>query len=148
MALRFTIAIDAPRERVFSTLADVTSHPSWSNPKAEMAMEQTAGTGPGPEARYRSSGVFVGKAVSADITVITYDRPKRFAIRSDQHQEGKADVWYLNDYTLEERDGRTILSKRVTSNTNPLMLYLAYPAVRADAMTSLRSLKRAVESGD
>jgi hypothetical protein len=54
----------------------------------------------------------------------------------------------VNDYTLEERDGRTLLSKRVTSNTNPLMLYLAYPAVRADAMTSLRSLKRAVESGD
>ena len=147
MALRFAIEIDAPRERVFSALADPTSHPSWSNPKAKMAMEQTAGAGPGADARYRSSAVFAGKAVSADITVTAYEPPSRFAIRSDQHQDGKRDVWYLNDYTLEERDGRTLLRKRVTSSTNPLVLFLAYPAVRADAMTSLRGLKRRVESG-
>ena len=147
MGLRFTIAIDASPERVFSRLADVTSHPSWSNPKAKMTMEQTAGSGPGPDARYRSTGVFAGKPVGADIAVTAYDPPRRFAIRSDQHQQGKKDVWYLNDYTLEPHDGGTMLHKRVTSNTNPLVLYLAYPAVRADAMTSLRSLKRSLESG-
>jgi hypothetical protein len=36
----------------------------------------------------------------------------------------------------------------VTSNGNPLMLYVAYPAVRADAMTSLRNLKALSESRD
>ena len=46
--LKFKIEIDAPPERVFSHLEDVTTHPSWSNPKANMTMEQTAGTGPGP----------------------------------------------------------------------------------------------------
>jgi len=146
MALHFSIPIDAAPERVFARLADVASHPSWANPKSEMAMEQTAGAGPGPEARYRSSGVFVGKAVSADISVTAYDPPRRFAIRSDQHQEGKRDVWYVNDYTLEARDGGTLLHKRVTSDTNPLVLYLAYPGIRADAMRSLRNLKAAVES--
>jgi uncharacterized protein YndB with AHSA1/START domain len=145
--LRFTIEIDAPPDRVFSQLADVTTHPSWSNPKAEMTMEQTGGAGPGPDATYRSSGVFVGKPVTADISVRAYDPPRRFAIRSDQHQEGKKDVWYQNDYTLSPANGRTVLTKHVTSNGNPLVLFVAYPAVRADAMTSLRSLKAAVESG-
>ena len=144
--LTFKIEIDAPPERVFAHLSDVSTHPSWSNPKANMTMEQTAGTGPGADARYRSSGVFVGKPVSADITVTAYDPPRRFAIRSDQHQEGKEDVWYLNDYTLSPESGGTQVTKHVTSNGNPAIFYLAYPAVRADAMTSLRNLKRVAES--
>ena len=145
--LTFKIQIDAPPERVFSHLEDVAEHPSWSNLKANMTMEQTAGSGPGADAKYRSSGIFVGKAVSADITVTAYDPPRRFAIRSDQHQEGKKDVWYLNDYTLSPSDGGTMVTKHVTSNGNPAIFYIAYPAVRADAMTSLRNLKRVSESG-
>jgi uncharacterized protein YndB with AHSA1/START domain len=144
--LKFKIEIDAPPERVFSHLEDVTTHPSWSNPKANMTMEQTAGTGPGADAKYRSSGVFVGKPVSADITVTAYDPPRRFAIRSDQHQEGKKDVWYLNDYTLLSANGGTVVTKHVTSNGNPAIFFIAYLAVRADAMTSLRNLKRVSES--
>jgi uncharacterized protein YndB with AHSA1/START domain len=146
VALRFSIQIDAPPDRVFARLADVATHPSWANPKARMTMEQTAGDAPGRDARYRSSGVFVGKPVSADITVTAYDPPRRFAIRSDQHQEGKGDVWYVNDYTLEPRNGGTVVHKRVTTDTNPLVFYLAYPGIRADAMRSLRNLKRATES--
>jgi uncharacterized protein YndB with AHSA1/START domain len=145
--LKFKIEIDAPPERIFSHLEDVTTHPSWSNPKANMTMEQTAGAGPGADATYHSSGIFVGKPVSADITVTAYDPPRRFAIRSDQHQEGKKDVWYLNDYTLSPVDGGTVVTKRVTSNGNRAIFYIAYPAVRADAMTSLRNLKRVSESG-
>jgi uncharacterized protein YndB with AHSA1/START domain len=145
--LKFKIEIDAPPARVFSHLEDVTTHPSWSNPKANMTMEQTAGTGPGANATYRSSGVFVGKQVTADITVPVYDPPRRFAIRSDQHQEGKKDVWYLNDYTLSPAKGGTMVTKHVTSNGNPAIFYIAYPALRADAMTSLRNLKRVSESG-
>lgn len=122
---KFKIEIDAPPDRVFSQLADVAKHPSWANPKAEMTMEQPAGSGPGPEAGYRSSGVFVGRSVSADITVTSYDPPRRFAIRSDQHQEGKKDVWYPNDYTLSPANGGTVVTKHVTSNGDPLILRIA-----------------------
>ena len=147
MGVKFSIAIDAPPERVFEHLADVPTHPAWANPKAKMTMEQTAGSGPGPGAAYRSSGVFVGKPVTADIAVTAYEPSRRFAIRSDQHQEGKRDVWYVNDYTLTPTGTGTRLSKRVTSNGNPAIFYLAYPAIRSDQMTSLRNLKRLAESG-
>jgi uncharacterized protein YndB with AHSA1/START domain len=143
----FSIAIDAPPERVFEHLADVPTHPKWANPKAKMTMEQTAGAGPGPEAAYRSSGVFVGKPVTADISVVAYDEPGHFAIRSEQHQEGKKDVWYINDYTLTAEGNGTRLTKHVTSNGNPAIFYLAYPAVRSDQMKSLRNLKRLAETG-
>jgi uncharacterized protein YndB with AHSA1/START domain len=145
--VKFSIAIDAPPERVFEHLADVPAHPAWANPRAKMTMEQTAGSEPGPDARYRSSGVFVGKPVSADISVVAYEEPGRFAIRSEQHQDGKKDVWYVNDYTLTREGGGTRLTKRVTSNGNPLIFYVAYPAIRSDQMTSLRNLKRLAEFG-
>ncbi|HWL90303.1 MAG TPA: SRPBCC family protein [Actinomycetota bacterium] len=146
--VKFSITIDAPPERVFERLADVPTHPSWANPKAEMTMEQTSGAGSGLDSSYRSSGVFVGKPVTADISVTAFDPPRRFAIRSDQHQEGKKDVWYVNEYTLTPEGGGTRLSKRVTSNGNPLIFFIAYPAIRADQMTSLRNLKRAAETSD
>jgi uncharacterized protein YndB with AHSA1/START domain len=144
--VKFSIAIDAPPARVFDHLADVTTHPSWANPKADMRMEQTVGAGPGADSSYRSSGIFVGKPVTADISVTAYDPPRRFAIRSEQHQEGKKDVWYVNDYTLMPDGAGTRLTKRVTSNGNPAIFFIAYPAVRADQMKSLRNLKRLAES--
>jgi uncharacterized protein YndB with AHSA1/START domain len=148
MGVTFSITIDAPSERVFEILADVPNHPSWANPKAKMAMAQTAGSGPGPDAAYRSEAIFIGKPVAADISVEAYEPARRFAIRSDQHQEGKKDIWYLNDYRLSREGEGTRLSKRVTSNGNPLIFYLAYPGLRADQMTSLRNLKRRAENGD
>ena len=143
----FKIEIDAPPERVFDYLADVRRHTEWANPKAKMRAEQTSGDGPGPGATYRTQGVFVNKPVSADLTVTAFDRPSRFAIRSDQHQEGKKEVWYQNDFTLEPRGAGTELIKRTSSNSNPVMLFIAYPAIRGDAMTSLKNLKAKVESG-
>ena len=146
MGVSFTIQIQAQPERVFEELSHVERHPTWANPKAQMRMEQVAGEGPGAASTYRSSGVFAGKQVSADISVTTFDPPRRLSIRSDQHQDGKKDVWYENDYTLTPRDGGTLLRKRVTT-ANPLPLYVAYPAVRADAMKALRNLKAKVEGG-
>ena len=143
----FKIQIDAPPERVFDELSHVERHPSWANPKSDMGMEQVAGDGPGSGSAYRSSGIFVGKPVTADITVTAYEAPRRFAIRSDQHQEGKKDVWYQNDYTLTPLNGGTMLQKQVTTNTSPVMMFIAAPAIKKDAMTSLRGLKAKVETG-
>jgi len=147
MALTFKIQIGAPPDRVFDELSHVERHPTWANPKAEMKMEQVSGEGPGKDSRYRSSGMFVKKPISADIAVTAYDEPRRFSIRADQHQEGKKDVWYESEYKLTPQDGGTLVQKRLTSNGNPVVLYIAYPAVRADAMASLRNLKTKLEAG-
>jgi len=142
----FTIQIDAPPEMVFDELSHVERHPTWANPKAQMTMQQTMGDGPGPSATYRSSGVFTGKNVSADISVTKFDPPREFSIRSDQHQEGKKDAWYENDYTLRSDGSGTVVSKHVTGSLSPVVFALAHLAIRKDAMTSLRNLKKAVEA--
>ena len=86
------------------------------------------------------------QAVSADISVTKFDRPREFSIRSDQHQEGKKDAWYENDYTLRPSGSGTALSKHVTGSIGPVVFALAYLAIRKDAMTSLRNLKTTVEA--
>jgi len=142
----FTIQIDAPPELIFDELSHVERHPSWANPKSQMTMEQTSGAGPGPTATYRSSGVFTGNAVSADISVTKFDRPREFSIRSDQHQDGKKDSWYENDYTLRPNGSGTAVSKHVTGSIGPIIFALAYLAIRKDALPSLRSLWSAFEA--
>jgi uncharacterized protein YndB with AHSA1/START domain len=142
----FTIQIDAPPERVFEELSHVERHPTWANPKSQMTMQQTGGDGPGAMATYRSSGVFTAKAVSADISVSAFDPPRRFAIRLEQHQDGKKDVWYQNDYTLQPAGNGTQVTKHLTGGLNPVIFFIAGPAIKKDAMTSLRNLKQLVES--
>jgi uncharacterized protein YndB with AHSA1/START domain len=142
----FSIRIAAGPEQVFEELSHVERHTSWANPKSNMTMQQTAGDGPGRDARYRSTGVFTGKAVSADITVTKFDPSREFSIRSVQHQEGKKDSWYENDYTLRSDGSGTVLTKHLTSSLSPVVLTLAHFAIKKDAMTSLGNLKTMLES--
>ncbi len=90
--------------------------------------------------------MFTGKQVSADLTVTAFDPPRRFAVRSDQHQEGKKDQWYLNDYTLAPQGGGTALTKTMTTSLSPMVIFLAGMAIKKDAMTSLQNLKGMLES--
>jgi hypothetical protein len=142
----FKIQVQAAPEAVFDYLADVSRHTEWANPKSSMTMEDVSGGAAGAGHKYRSTGVFTGKKVSADIEVTAFERPTHFAIRTSQHQEGKKDVWYENDYRLRAESGGTLVEKRLTGGLNPVIFFVAYPAIRADAMTSLRKLKARLEA--
>jgi uncharacterized protein YndB with AHSA1/START domain len=144
--IRSSITIDAPPEAVFEELTHVERHPTWANPAAEMTMEQVAGDGPGTDARYRSSGIFVKSAVTADISVKAYRPSTVFALRSDQHHEGKKDAWYEHTYTLSPQGSGTLLQKETDSSINPVVRFVAGPAIKKDAMTSLTNLKHLIES--
>lgn len=144
--IRSSIQIDAPPEAVFEELSHVERHPIWANPAADMTMEQVAGDGPGKDARYRSSGIFVKSAITADVSVKAYRPSTLFALRSDQHQPGKKDAWYEHTYTLSPLGSGTLLEKATDGSINPVVRVLAGPAIKKDAMTSLTNLKKLLES--
>ncbi len=147
MAVTFRIKIDAPPERIFDYLSDLPRHGEWANPKASLRVDPVSGGTLAPGATYRSQAKFVGKAVSADLTVTAVERPSRFAFSLVQHQEGKKDVRFEQTFTLTPQDGGTVVEKQVGGGGNPIVGLVAYPAIRADAMTSLRNLKAKVEGG-
>jgi len=145
----FTIQISAPPEMVFDEISHVERHPAWANPKAKMEMEQTVGDGPGSGAHYVSHAIFVGKPVSADIDITAFERPRTFALKATQHQEGKKDSWIEHTFTLTPGDGGTKVTKHMTGEASvgaAIIGFFAYPAIKKDAMTSLGNLKQMLEA--
>lgn len=145
----FSILIAAPPEPIFDELSHVERHPTWANRKAGMRMDQTAGEGPGTGSHYVSHATFVGKPVSADIDITRYEPPRVFALRATQHQEGKKDSWIEHTFTLTPVPGGTRVSKHMTGQASlgaAVLGFVAYPAIRRDAMTSLGNLKAMMES--
>lgn len=145
----FKVHIDAPPERVFDEVSHVERHPTWANPNSQMKMEQTAGDGPGASSRYRSNAIFVRKPVSADIDITKYDPPRVFALKATQHQEGKKDTWIEHTFTVVPNGGGTDVTKKMSGEASvggAIMGFIAYPAIKKDAMTSLTNLKTMMES--
>lgn len=146
MALRFRIKAEGVSpEEAFDYVSDVSRHPEWANPGAKMRMDPVSGGAPHPGAKYRSQAVFIRKPVSADLEITKLERPGRFAYSVAHHQQGKKDVHYENTFTFTRADGGTLIEKTLWGDGNPIVLFLAYPAVRADAMKSLRNLKAKLE---
>jgi hypothetical protein len=83
--------------------------------------------------------------VSADLEITKFERPETFAYSVVHHQQGKKDVHYENTYTFTGADGGTLIEKSLSSDGNPMVFFIAYPAIRGDAMKSLRNLKATLE---
>jgi hypothetical protein len=146
MALRFRIKADGVSpEQAFDYVSDISRHPEWANPSAKMRMDPVSGGAPHLGAKYRSQAVFVRKPVSADLEITKFERPGTFAYSVAHHQQSKKDVRYDNTYTFTGADGGTLIEKSLSSDGNQMILMIAYPAIRADAMKSLRNLKAKLE---
>jgi hypothetical protein len=146
MALRFRIKAEGVSpEEAFDYVSDISRHPDWANPSAKMRMEAVSGGAPHLGAKYRSQAVFVRKPVSADLEITKFERPRTFAYSVAHHQQGKKDVHYENTYTFTRADGGTLIEKSLSSDGNQIVLMIAYPAIRGDAMKSLRNLKTSLE---
>jgi len=146
---KFTIRIDAPAEMVFDEIAHVERHPSWAHHTAHMEMEQTAGEGPGTASHYVSHGIFFKKPISADIEITRYDPPKAVSLKATQHQEGKKDSWVEHTFTVVPSSDGTTLTKVMTGEPSvkgSIQGFIFYPAIRYDAMASLKNLKAMMES--
>jgi uncharacterized protein YndB with AHSA1/START domain len=145
----FTIRIDAPAEMVFDEIAHVERHPSWANHTAHMTMEQTAGDAPGAQSHYVSHGVFLKKPISADIEITRFEPPRVFSLMATQHQEGKKDTWVEHTFTVVPGPDGTTLTKHMTGEPSvkgAILGVIAYPAIRSDAMASLKNLKAMMET--
>jgi len=146
MAFSITIGGVSPEE-VFGYVSDVSRHAEWANPNASLRIENVSGGPPMLGSKYRSEALFLKKPVTADLEITAYDRPSRFAYSVAHHQAGKKDVHMEHTYTLRAEGGGTAVEKSSTGDGSKVVGFLAYPAIRKDALTSLRNLKAKLESG-
>jgi uncharacterized protein YndB with AHSA1/START domain len=85
---------------------------------------------------------------TADIEIVEFDRPKRFAFAITQHKRGSTkDVRYRHTFVLTPEGGGTRLERTTASvGGNPLLDFIVTPAVKADGKKSLANLKEKVEA--
>jgi uncharacterized protein YndB with AHSA1/START domain len=148
MAYRWTMHIDAPPEKVFDALSDVEHHPDWANPSAKLKMSSVSGGPPRMGSTYRSEQVFVGKPQTAEIEIVEFDRPNRFAFSITQRKLGSTkEVRYRHTFVLTPEGGGTRLERTTASvGGNALLDAVVTPAVKADGKKSLANLKRKLEA--
>ena len=148
MAYHWTLHIDAPPERVFDILSDVANHGSWSNPSAKLSVSAVSGEPPALGSTYRSEQVFVGRSQTADIEIVEFDRPNRFAFAISQRRQGSGgkEVHFRHTFVLSPEDGGTRLERTTDGDGNPVVGFLAKPGIMKDGRTSHGNLKAKAES--
>lgn len=144
MALRFKIDVEAPPEQVFATVADLANHGRWANPKAGLEVRPVSEGPVKVGSTFRSSQRFAGKDTGADITITQY-RPSS-TLAFDAVQAGKKkSVRYTNTFTLTPSGRGTTVERAIDISPASPIAVIAYPAIRADAMKTLRQLKAQLE---
>jgi len=103
MKIDKTIAIARPPEEVWDFIADARNDPHWCD-KVD-SVEQVAGEGPGPEARYRvlHRPIRLKKAKELAVTVHEYDRPRQLRLR-EEDDDAVFEVTYRLLATAEGTD--------------------------------------------
>jgi uncharacterized protein YndB with AHSA1/START domain len=146
MAYHWTIQIGAPPDAVFDVLADVADHGEWANPNAKLKVSAVSDGPTGVGSSFRSEQVFVGKPQTADIEIVEFDRGRRFAFRISQRKQGGGkDVHFTHTFALTPDGGGTKLERTTDGDGNPIVGFLAAPAIKADGKKSLGNLKRKLE---
>jgi uncharacterized protein YndB with AHSA1/START domain len=140
MALRFRIQVNAKPEDVFAYVADLGRHGEWANPKAGLKVEPVSGGETMVGSKFRSSQKFFNSNTGAEITVTELRAPSTLAFEAVQKGK-KRDTSYTNTFTFTPAGGGTLVERSLNAKPASPIALIAYPAIRADAMTALRRLK-------
>ena len=119
-------------------------------PEGEAEHDLRAGGPPALGSTYRSEQVFAGKPQTADIEIVGFDRPSRFAFAISQRKRGGSgkDVHYTTPSSCRPRTAAPSWQRTTDGDGNKLVGFLAKPAIMKDGRMSLGNLKARVEASD
>jgi uncharacterized protein YndB with AHSA1/START domain len=140
-----SITIARPVGEVWEFIADARNDPQWC--ENVVSVEQLAGDGPGPAARYRvmHRPRPFKPAVELTMDVVEFDPPHRLRWREED-----ADAVFNVEYHLEPAASGTRLNQvdDIDWKIGKAALPIARLMVSRDIGRQFRSLKRLLESGD
>jgi len=114
----YRVVINAPPEKVFAYVSDLTRHPEWSGGK--LRIESLT---PGPVAvgsQYKSYGeVAVEKNRPNELRVTHYEPPVRFTFTAQDRDFGEV----VNDFNFITQQGGTLMERTLSMKMNPVMAF-------------------------
>lgn len=117
-----TISVNAPAEKVFAYLADLTRHSEWAN--NPLKVEQTSEGAVRQGATFTSVGKQFGRENEDQLTVTEFVVNEKIAFES-QGSAGKI----RHDFTLKQENGTTTLTKGLQPIQPAGMFKLIMPIV-------------------
>src|SRR3954469_2391532 len=135
-----SIVIDAPAADVMAVIADFPSYPQWVAAAKKVEVEET-----GDDGRARRVHFVLDAGAVKDDYVLEYDwdgdRRVSWNLVKGQMQKRQE-----GSYTLEESDGRTEVTYRITIDLSiPMLGMIKRKAEKVILDTALKELKKRVE---
>ncbi len=124
------IVSDAPTDKVFAYLADVTRHSEWAQPGHKLIVEKTSEGPIGQGSTFSSVGHQFGE--NQDAVTITEFVPNERVVYESEGGAGRFRHYFL----LEEEAGGTRLTKGVEPVKLSLVLRFLLPIVRVFRVTA------------
>ena len=142
MKIERTITIARTPDEVWDFIADMRNDPRWC-PKV-VSVEQLAGEGPGPGAKYRVMHQPRPRRppVHLSVDVVEFERPRRMRVL-EEDCDGVFNVLYV----LEPADAGTRLKQcdEIEWKVSPLLYPIARAMVSRDLARQFATLKRTLE---
>jgi Uncharacterized conserved protein len=127
------ILVNAPLQKAFDYVSDLTRHPEWSG--GDLKIEAIT---PGPIAvgkEYRSRGeVAVQKDRPNTVQITEYKSPHKFAFAAKDPDFGKV----THEFTFTEQEGGVFITRTMAVNLNPFIAFafrfFIYPLIGRPSM--------------
>ena len=139
------ILVQAPLQKAFDYVADLTRHPEWSGGELQIEAVTPGPIGVGKE--YRSRGeVAVQKERPNTVQITEFEPPYRFAFAALDPDFGKV----VHKFTCTQQDGGVLIKRNMTVNLNPFVAlafrFIIYPLIGRPSMNkSMARLKIRLE---
>ena len=135
-----SITVDAPAAEVMAVIADFPAYPEWVAAAKKVEVLET-----GPGGRARQVHFVLDAGAVKDDYVLEYtwddDRQVSWSLVKGQMQKRQE-----GSYTLEETDGRTEVTYRITIDLSiPMLGMIKRKAEKVILDTALKELKKRVE---
>ena len=135
-----SITVEAPAAEVMAVIADFPAYPEWV-----AAAKQVEVLEPGPDGRAKQVHFVLDAGAVKDDYVLDYtwddDRKVSWTLVKGQMQKRQE-----GSYTLEESDGRTEVTYRITIDLSiPMLGMIKRKAEKVILDTALKELKKRVE---
>ena len=116
LVVNYRIEVDAMPEDVFASISDLSRHGEWTDGlNVEAVSDGPVDIG----SEYRSVGKQLGKDKDNTLRVVEYEPSTRFCFTAT---DGKAE--FLQEFTVNPRDGGSVLLRRVSFDMNPILFVL------------------------
>lgn len=141
------IQVNAPPEKVYDYVADVSRHAEWASQADEMNIKADSPGAPAVGKTYTAEGTLLGKRNPSKVTITALDRPRTVEIEAEDGTSISGHV-----FKFMPQDGGTLVTRQIYGVKQPFLapiFFLIFKGkIDVNFNGALQNLKRKLESSE